>query len=322
MHAFNATTGEQQWTAEFDREDDRPIAGQPGLAVDDTSVYFSTYNGCRRINRSDGDERWLSDIGLVAPVMSEGTLYGVGFGDDVSLGTYGINVANGELTWQGEQADDNALPAGPLALDDEHVYTIIGSGVIRAQSRSDGSEAWSHALERNDTPNFTSRIFPQHPVTADDLVLAGLSGALIRNHRVANRLVALSTSEGEEQWTFEAPSESTLSVAPIIHDGTVVVGTTNLQDGESELHGLRADDGEERWSEEIDGTTFGSPVCDGRRVYVPLPRGYAAHRLDDGSEVWNEGDVGSLIPHHGTALGSGGLYPKPTSDHVRGLRDD
>jgi glucose dehydrogenase len=156
--------------------------------------------------------------------------------------------------------------AGSTALAvDGVVYLMDMAGNVSARRIDSGAELWTHAGQ--------SVVVGPNGVAVEGDIAVGVDGQ--------RRLVALSTADGREMWTFEVDEKGQeLNIQPVIADGVVYLSTTPSQGSQGFypggamgiLHALDATTGDVLWSFNTvkDGDLWGNPnVNSGGGAWYP-----------------------------------------------------
>jgi glucose dehydrogenase len=156
--------------------------------------------------------------------------------------------------------------AGSTALAvDGVVYQMDMAGNVSAMRLDSGAELWTHAGQ--------SEVFGPNGVGVEGGIAVGVDGQ--------RRLVALSTEDGRELWTFEVDENGQeLNIQPVIADGVVYLSTTPSLGSQGFypggamgiLHALDATTGDVLWSFNTvkDGDLWGNPdVNSGGGAWYP-----------------------------------------------------
>lgn len=106
------------------------------------------------------------------------------------------------------------------------------------------------------------------------------------------------------KWTVEITSASKPSSSPMVVDGTVYFGTSNLLIQESHgVYALNAETGEGQWHFETDGSVRNSPAVAGGTVYVGTSAGHVyALNAETGEGQWRF-EVGEHVNTSPAVLG-------------------
>ena len=166
---------------------------------------------------------------------------------------------------------DGRIPAQPVLVGDR-VFTMDGSGSVRAFDRAGGRRIW----EVDVTPEDAGRAFGGGLAAAEGRVFVATGYA---------EVVALDAGSGKEIWrqSIVAPARS----SPTVADGRVFVVTVDNQ-----LQVLATADGRKLWdqvgSPETAGLSGGgSPAVDGDVVVVVYSSGEIfALRVENGRQLW------------------------------------
>jgi len=191
------------------------------------------------------------------PVLANGTVY-VGDGRvNTESGTlYALDARSGETQWS---FDLPGPVVGGAGVSEGRVYA--GSRGTMAAYREDGSE-----LYRFDTRS-NGRV--SAPTFGDGSLFFGLQDTLYRVESLRN----------VQEWTGE--TFGVIPSAPVFDDGSVYVPN---YDGS--VYAFNANNGNERWSNELGDRVNGLSMRNGR-IYAPTEGGRLAQLNDQGSIVWS-----------------------------------
>jgi len=240
-------------------------------------------------------EAWRASIGTgssyrrritTGPVLAGGTVYTADAFGTVSA----FDAATGARRWTREttpEKDDVGAVGAGLAFADGTLYAATGMAEVMAIDPADGRIRW--------------RVSTPAPTRGGITV----SGSRIFVPTTENNLLALSTEDGRNLWTYRASPVSAVPLglpAPAVEGETVVAGFPS-----GELAALRAADGRVVWTESLSSGgqaarrgglaelagVAGLPVIHEGRV-IAVGQGNTALMVDlrSGRRLW-ERDVGS-----------------------------
>ncbi len=251
FHAVQAKDGAEIWTW----EGAAPIYGD-ALVTGDAVFVVNDRTELVRLDRKTGALRWrvaldparsapaaLPDDDIfnhrtAVPVLAAGKLF-VGSTDG---GMLAIDPARGQTLWRVEAGSKICAPAA-VAAEVVVIGTVDGS--LLALRRADGGLAWRRKLD------------------------AGIVSAPVVHHGMAIvgardfQLHGVDLATGREVWTRHFWASWVESTPRIAQDVMYV--------GSSDLRAVRAMDpatGELRWSTDVLGAAWGSPVVAGATVYM------------------------------------------------------
>lgn len=251
MFALSIADGSTQWRYDFDEHDSVDI---PAPAVVDDTVYAASGEGyVAALAVAENDKQW--DVGL----------------DDAFPW---VRVRAQNEYWGRRLGGARKQP--PTVADDTIYISsadVDSSGLI-ALDAADGTEQWHFSPD--DTDRYTA------VAVADDTVYVGAhTYTADEGYGPDNRVYALATSDGIEQWHYEfAPGVAPRTVA--VANDTVYVNTMADQELNT-LYALAAADGTEQWTVQSVGT---APAVTDDIVYVTGVGDIYALDAADGSERW------------------------------------
>lgn len=236
---------------------------------------------------------WSTDIGkgsdkdhrlVTPPIIVDKTVFAMDTRGKVSA----VNLDNGKRLWQvnitPEDEDPTALTGG-LAFDGDRLYVTDGFGFILALNPATGEKVWQMQF---DVPSRAS------PTIADGKIYVVT---------LSNQIIAINAADGQILWRQQGDQTTAgLLGAP----SPAVIGTTVIVTYSSgDVMALRAENGEESWSDNVTGMSTqrgvtklsdirGLPVVDNDKVIVAN----ASNRsmvidLRTGERVWQR-EIGSL----------------------------
>jgi len=214
-HSIQATdieTGERLW--QFGTGAEEFVERAPAVADGKLLVPMNggeTTNNLYALDTETGEPLWEftpgSEPGFASsPTVADGRVF-IGHFDST---IYALDLDTGEKVWAA------SLPGWPRATPTERngvVYVANqGQGTnVHALSAASGRQGWSVSTE--DSVSWSS------PTVADGTVFVGSERDMAGE---TGYLYALNTTEGQEQWRFEA-TDSVRS-SPVVADGTVIFG--------------------------------------------------------------------------------------------------
>lgn len=189
--------------------------------------------------------RWEVDVrSLSNPAVVDGTVYVTKRG-----GTHAYDTATGELEWEHHLESATGFidiySTSSPAVADGTVF-VTSDGGVAALDAATGEQQW---LNGNGT-----RL---SPAVAGGSVYA--AAARSGEGTWTDVLFSFAASNGTEQWRFDP--DGTITTAPAVADGTVIVGT------ESDIYAVDADSGDVQWQTSSDGP-WATPAVAGDTVYL------------------------------------------------------
>ena len=223
---------------------------------------------------SDDENRMFS-----SPVVAEGRVYAM----DSAAQVTAYSTETGEELWSRNltpEDEDEGNIGGGLAFEYGRIYATTSFGDVVSMDGESGEIFWSRNLG---VPLRAA------PTVADGQVLA---------LTFDSRIFALDAASGEIRWNFEGGVETTGllgAASPAYDSGTVVVPFAN-----GEVYALRADNGQQAWSDQLarrrvysaltslsDINAF--PVIDRGVVYAASYSGrMIAIDLRSGNRLWDQ----------------------------------
>jgi outer membrane protein assembly factor BamB len=251
---------------------------------------------------SDRDHRLVTQ-----PIVVDNVIYAMDTEGRVSA----LQMNKGKQIWQVNIIPENEEPralTGGLAFDDGKLFVADGFGFLLALNPANGEKLWQVQL------NVPARA---SPTVADGKVYVVT---------LANELIALSVADGQVIWRHQgdqAMAGLLGSPSPAVI-GTTVIVTYSTGD----ILALRAENGEESWSDNVTGLNAqrgvtklsdirGLPVVDNDRVFVANASSrMMAIDLRSGERAWQR-DFGTL----NTPWAAGGyIYLITAQDDLVALR--
>ena len=132
VHAFDAATGEDGWSADTGEDAVTSVVVRNGV------VYAVAAAQLVALDAATGNVRWTvaaADGGAFGPPSVDGSLVYVG---SAGGGVQAFKTADGTAgcTWDG-------IPASSMTLAEDAAYVIAADGTARALDRTSGQERWS-----------------------------------------------------------------------------------------------------------------------------------------------------------------------------------
>ncbi|MEM7353750.1 MAG: PQQ-binding-like beta-propeller repeat protein [Acidobacteriota bacterium] len=230
-------------------------------------------------------------------------------GDDEVVACY--DATTGEPVWSHRdkarffEAMGGAGPRATPNLDNNHVYTLGGTGLANALDATDGTRVWSRDTLADTGVRVPVFGIASSPLVAGDLVLYGVSG----------RLIAYDRATGEPRWLAPAGGASYSSPHRVVLDG---VEQILLQSGAGAIS-VEPADGTVLWQSLWKGQPLVQPaVTADSDVLIAAGEGYGVRRLaitqsPDGwtaEERWTSNrlkpNFNDFVIHHGHAFGFDG----------------
>ena len=251
VHALRAGDGADLWTW----TDATPIFGD-ALVTSDAVFVVNDRTELIRLDRTTGALRWRVPLDsarqraatlpdddtfshrTATPVLVDGTLY-VGSTDGHMLA---IDPSNGAVRWR---IDAGAKICAPAAVAGDRIIVGALDGSLLALRRTDGAIVWRRKLVAG---------IVSAPVLYRDMAIIGARDYVLH---------AVRLSDGGDAWTQHFWASWVESTSRIV-DGVLYVGS-------SDLRAVRAIDpstGAVRWSTDIFGAAWGSPIIAGADVYM------------------------------------------------------
>ncbi len=298
LHALSAANGSERWS--------RDLGGTywwSGLATEGGRVFALNYNGVlRAFDLGDGTQLWQQQLPQYSysapPTVHDGVVYAHGAGSGGTLSA--VDVATGQINWNISAVGHIDAPS----VDDTGVYVTHVCDATRISL--DGSRVWTipsgcsggggkHATLDSANSRFYVR---NYAVSREAFIADAETGAVGRTvpygspyaisgnaaFTVANGvLVNVDPNTGLQRWSMGGDPNDELVGAPIVVNGTVIVGGTS-------------------------GTVYGISSSTGARVLT----------LDVGSEIATLDEQNVSRPPAGSAVGQG-LVTVTTVDSVVAL---
>ena len=244
-----------------------------------------------------------SGAGYSGPAVVGTTLYmsGAAEGHDFA---FALDTKTGNLKW--EQALGKHFtqsygdgPRGTITVDGNYLYLIRGGGQIHCLSAVDGKEIWQRDL----SSDYGGRImgpwgYSESPLVDGELVICTPGGR-------RGTMVALNKNTGATVWISTEWTDPTGYSSPIV---AVVDGVRQyIQQSESGVSGVRAEDGKLLWSVSVPGyrtAVIPTPVYKDNIVYVTsgYNAGCAGIRLTGTGDTFTAEMIynnKNMVNHHG-----------------------
>lgn len=242
MAARGVLDGRRQWRREY-----AAGPGERSLAAGGDSVFLhaaTDRTAVHALAAATGDPRWtvgkdsFSPPG--APVLHGGHLYTVS--PDAS-GVRAVDARTGRVVWRTPTTEDYSR--SPAVDAERDVAVAVGLNTVAAVDAATGERRWKRTLP-------DARSVFAGPVVGDGRVYVSTD---------YNRLVALSVSDGQEEWTVEDPRgvESGFGTVAGYADGTLLVTADRGDDTGGALLGVDGASGETGWVYECPG--LGNPTA-------------------------------------------------------------
>jgi soluble lytic murein transglycosylase len=282
VHAIGIYSGAILW--QFQTDDN-----VTALAVDDTSVYFGSWDGSIYALDKWGKLRWQYQTdGWVsaAPVLQQGVLY-VGSHDG---SFYALSTAEGELLWQYKTN-------GPIEAD----AAVAGARVVFGST-----DGYLHALEIESGERVwyfhTGAAIVAPPVIVDEQLYFG---------SLDHTFYVLDSTNGQLRWSFTA--QGAFASTPAVADGMVFVAADDKQ-----IYALDADDGRLVWQQTTGELIRSSLTVWDELVFLATDNGnlYAFDR-NFGTQLWRY-RLGGMITAGPTIAGDK-LYVGSTAGQLQAI---
>jgi outer membrane protein assembly factor BamB len=173
VFAYNATTGELQWTSQ-------PFVGTPGSPiVDNGIVYIGTENGDNAsggsvyaLQASSGSQLWhyTAQAGVSTPVVAGGIVYiaaSPSYGGQHTVAA--LDGMTGATCWSHTTDASMSIPS-PLAVSKHFMYLSMSTNTLVALRLSDGSQVGTYTISEAPAPSGTSN--PEGPDSNMTLTVA------------------------------------------------------------------------------------------------------------------------------------------------------
>ena len=233
---------------EIDPETGEATALAVEVETSGTLVALDARSGAEQWRVPTGKSGWLS------PAVADGVVY-----VSVEGAVLALDALTGAERWRStvggtEPSEDGEVWLGSPAVGGGLVYVSEGAGIVHALDARTGAERWRFAGERDALSD---------PVVAEGTVyVASSSYDGAAPEELVARLHALDAATGAPRWLYETDAHVW---GPTV--GAGVVSLISERGGSSEVIGLDAASGEERWSTSVEGWSADVPVLAGGRLY-------------------------------------------------------
>jgi outer membrane protein assembly factor BamB len=236
---------------------------------------------------------------LQALATAGGSVVVAGCTDVLSGATQTPSIDSIEPDWtvglSGYFQSDPAIADGTLYVGEDEPNQ--SRNTLYALDPTDGSERWTATVEGG---------IEAPPTVVDGIVYVATD---------ENRVYALDTEEGAEQWQFKRTAGDTLRAAPAVAGDAVYVGAlSTTTDGRvSGLYALNRADGSQRWVQQTRGGVGEAPVVVDDTIYSVTVDGWlTARNTSDGSRQWRQTVAGDA-PSGGPVVVDDTIYAAGTS---------
>lgn len=228
---------------------------------------------------------------MAQPVVGNGLV----LTQDVNSSISAFDLQNGKRLWRQKlkpaqkNAASNGLNGVGLAVSDRMVYAVAGYGSVSALDIKDGKILWQKDL------NMPLRTAPA--LCGDKLLIQTLD----------NRLFALNTSDGEENWKYNISAEDTVFAGGAVPACSMENNLTVAGFSNGEIQAFNTGIGYPLWSanlvnmKKINSSSQinaikASPVIDGNVIYALGKDLTAALDARTGEFLWTRDFGGSNMP--------------------------
>lgn len=258
VHAVDTTSGEEQWTHEFDAGE--RIRSSP--TVTDGSVYATaeiatdekgeTDVAVHAIDAATGEQQWavtikLSALGYSSPAVVDGTVYHHSETEGgTELELFAFDAETGERKWA---VPTCSMTGSPTVVDGTLYHSNRFDGGVVARDASTGEELWR--TERDVHPRFG-------PAVADGTVYAtSVGSAVYGTTNDPGSVFAVDAASGELEWEHDTGEARG---SPVVDADTVYVPSW----GDERIYAIDADEGTEQWHFDLVAPPYQPPaVVDG-----------------------------------------------------------
>ena len=263
MYSLDITSGTVEWTYPAERSAQVVFYAPP--LITESYVYVGDLaNQFHKLDKETGTALWTfsgadgffigkaaEQDGIVYAPSNDGKLYAL---DE-----------NGELIWTFQTG--HYIWAQPVIKDDT-IYVGSMDHFVYAISK-DGEERWS--VEMNGA-------IPSTPEISED-------GGSLYVTSLGNEMVALDTSDGSVEWTFES-SES------IWGDVVLFDKILYLADSAGNIHAIDSTNGEEQWQKKVSSSVIGGLTKLDDGLVLATKEGLIKTYDFDGDSLWEATLVG------------------------------
>lgn len=281
--AYDAATGEEQWTHEPpSRAGETPDSGVGRIpdppVVDDGTVYVAStganddgewaYGGLFAFDAETGYIEWLERDTLHwrDPLLVDGTLVVQNLRND---NVAAFDADDGSRLWE---LDLELTTSSLLAADEDTVYArlqVPGAPSVGGFALDDGTQKWRHQLPDDVAAD-------QRTISTSDATVGDATIYYATQTDDENALVAQSLDDGSVRWNCTltrncGDPQETLS-KPVLADGSVYA-STSLDPSEDAslpafLWSVDAETGETEWVWSSPYHLYGSPTATDGQVYL------------------------------------------------------
>ncbi|HEX8917446.1 MAG TPA: PQQ-binding-like beta-propeller repeat protein, partial [Chloroflexota bacterium] len=248
------------------------VKSSPTLSADGKTLFVGSDDGSvYALNTADGTKKWSVDLGGPvdgSPLLSpDGTVI---YAANVNGILTALHSSDGSFAWQVKTVYIGSAITGSVTLspDGGTLYVATYIGVLYGIPVS-ANQAGSPTAYYLDGPAVTTPAVDQ----AGNIYVATQKGSVM----------SFNPGTVQPRWTFTVPNLTPALSTPAISGNTVVFG-----DGNQNVYGLNASNGQQIWIAHTGGPVGSSPAISGNNmVYVGSDDGTVyALRLDTGSSVW------------------------------------
>lgn len=253
VHAVETTSGEVQWTHEFDAGEG--IRSSPTVA--DGSVYATaeiatdvkgeTDVALHAIDADTGEQQWgvtisQSALGYSSPAVVDGTVYHHSETEGgTNLELFAFDAETGERKWA---VPTCSMTGSPTVVDGTLYHSTRSNGGVVARDASTGAVLWR--TERTVRSRFG-------PAVADGTVYATTTDP--------GSVFAVDAASGELEWEHDT-GESRGS--PVVDADTVYVPSW----GDERIYAIDADEGTEQWHFDLVAPPYQPPAVVDGTIFV------------------------------------------------------
>jgi len=279
------------------------IRATPAITSD--TLFLGCGQNLHAFDLETGDTRWTHQVDYYTAfhspaVSNDVVLFSGGNG---SMGrVWGIDISDGSVRW----TTQTGAASSPITADGVVYWKSVRNRRprVHAVDAADGTELWTFQ------PNCQTvdRPVPTYPSVGGDRVYVSIP-CPDEPSDPGSRLYAVSTADGDTEWTFEKQTAGLTT--PTAADGRVYVGDKN-----GNLTAVSTDGGDPMWEYEAGSQIRASPSATGETVCIST----TANELDavrptDGTRRW-QADSPSIVAKPtiaGDTVYLGGRYLKAVS---------
>lgn len=279
LQAFDLATGKQLWESqapnwvhsEMIYRDGQVFVGFGNRYAKDDSIRGTGQSGVLSLDAETGKKRWQYDTEgevMPTPALVDGSLYAV-TGDSH---LYELDPATGEE--RHVEPLENRVSMSSPAVRGDMLY--FGGGKPRpyqfyAYDTDSDTIAWRTGFE-----DVTAGLDDVPPAVDDGTVVTTANRKIATdsdgNKRAEHMIMAMDADSGKIEWQHDLgigpKPTNNRSGAPMIHDGTVFVGSPTTD----KAYAYDLDSGDKLW-ETATGAIKGAPAAEGDRVYFSTTDG-------------------------------------------------